>query len=321
MTSEPDPDAFVASTLKWFRLRGFPRLRSADIDEPLIFFTAASWGPWALLTGADDMTALGSRASEGWLVTDFRRQLREHLLILDPRLNFRTVEKEEDALAHRFLDIALIYVDAFFAGRPAGETSSRLLAMVLDAKNLLMDLVRPFTKKVSTSRDPLERIRWKQLKQLLFGNGTSGRSSSSSSSSSDCDENDSATHPKTKGHSRSARRAILRAHRHERGKGRIELGGGPTFADFGGGNAEADPAAPPEREAEREADAALPHQDDDGAAQNQGAAQHQGPPKARPKPRNQQPRNQQKPNARKVTARPAPKKRAPAARKPPQKKK
>lgn len=229
-TENLDVDSFVNSTLKWFRLRGFPRLLSANIEEPLIFFAAASWGPWALQTGADDITALGSRTCEGWLVTSFRRQLREHLLLLDPRLNFRTVEKEEDALAHRFLDISLIYVDAFFAGRPAGETSSRLLGMVMDAKNELLDLVRPFTKKVSASRDPLERIRWKQLKQLLFGNGTTSRSSSSSSSSSD--SGDSTTPPSKR--SRSMRRATLRAHRRN-----AESTSGPTFANFANGNAEA----------------------------------------------------------------------------------
>lgn len=176
--ADADLLAHKRAILQWHAKRGYRGI-CADIEEPRAFFSPCTWGVWALIVSGGDPASIGSRVAGGWVVDSFRRILREHIMFLDPKVSFRTFEAEEEALIHKFIDLATAHIDGFVAGRPATLICCRVHQLVGECTQGVFALARPFTKKLASSKDVFDKQLWKQLKSVLFY--TKDESSSSSS--------------------------------------------------------------------------------------------------------------------------------------------
>ena len=150
--------------LRWCRGRGL-RLRSADLELPRVFFLPASWGLWALVASGGDVAAVGSRGAPGWLAEFRRRLLREHLLTISPTLSLRSVEKEEEALLGKFIELASAIVDGYWAYRGGAELCARLVPIVAEATAGLHALTKPLVKRLAASKDPFEKEMWRLMRR------------------------------------------------------------------------------------------------------------------------------------------------------------
>jgi len=191
-----------------------------------------------LVVGGDDAAAVGSRVAPGWVTVLWRQHLREHLLALDSGLSLRAVEREEELLVAKFLDVATATVDGFWAGREPEEVCARLWPCFAGATAALYSVARPLVKKLASSKDAFDKELWRQVRRSLFGSSSVSSTSEESESESESGTAGATDGAKAKKKSRRDRRALLKAHKKGAGVGAgAQKDKSPTFEDFEGANA------------------------------------------------------------------------------------
>lgn len=182
--AEPDMCEHVTTAYSWLKDRGFPA-KKADLSIPAVFFSPTMWGLWALIVTQGDPQAVGSRIAPGWVTDLFRRLFREHIVLLAPKTNLRSIEREEDVLIACFVELASGHIDGWLAFRSPAEILQRLAAKAGETKDAILALIKPLVRRVAGSKDPFDKEEWKAAKSVIFGRRQRSPSASSSETEDD----------------------------------------------------------------------------------------------------------------------------------------